>query len=76
MSFEEYKSRLLEIRVKVNELCDDLGSTYSTSAEVLERVLNVAMNGNFEEVKGDKVQTHKIITITDFRNWNKKPEYI
>ena len=68
MTNEEYKKRLIEIRCAVNSLCDDLGSTYSTSAEVLERVLNVAMNGDLSDIKRGKVKTKKIISVTDYRS--------
>ena len=79
MTFEEYKNRLIDIRCKVNDLIDDMGGTYSTAPAMLERVLNIAMNGNFEDVKGDKVKTHKIITVSDFRNrdnWMEKQVYM
>ena len=66
MTNEEYINRLNEIRVKVNTLIDDLGGTYSTGPAMLEKVLNVAMNGDFEDVKGDKVKTHKIISVSDY----------
>ena len=63
MTNEEYINRLNEIRVKVNTL---MGGTYSTGPAMLEKVLNVAMNGDFEDVKGDKVKTHKIISVSDY----------
>ena len=68
MTNEEYKKRLLEIRRAVHSLCDDLGSTYSTSAEVLERVLNVAMNGDLSDIKRGKVKTKKIMSVTEYRS--------
>ena len=80
MTNEEYIARLSEIRVKVNELCDDLGATYSTAPEMLERVLNIAMNGDLFDIKRGKVKTQKIITVCDYRapGWllNNKPEYM
>ena len=80
MTKEEYKTRLLEIRVKVNELCDDLGATYSTAPEILERVLNVAMNGDLSDIKRGKVNTRKIISVCNYRALdhllNNKSEYM
>lgn len=37
ISMEEYTKRLLEIRRKVNELLDDIGTTYSTAPADLDR---------------------------------------
>lgn len=79
MSFEEYKNRLIEIRCKVNQLIDDIGGTYSNAPEMLEKVLNIAMNGDFESVEDGKIKTNKIITVSNFRaheSWFEKPVYM
>ena len=79
MTFEEYKNRLMEIRCKVNELIDDMGGTYSTDSTMLEKVLNIAMNGDFEDIKDGKVKTHKIITVSNYRSresWLEKQIYM
>lgn len=68
MTDKEYAKRLLEIRVKVNELIDDLGVTYDTQREMLERVLNAAMNGDLTDIKDGKVKTHKVIFVSDFHS--------
>ena len=70
---------MIEIRYKVNELIDDLGGTYKNAPEMLETVLNVAMNGDFTDVKQGKVKTHKIITVSDFNrkeHWLEKRIYL
>ena len=67
MTDKEYAARLLEIRVKVNTLLDDMGATYDNHVEMLEKVLNVAMNGDLSKVKAGKVKTGKFITVTDCR---------
>lgn len=69
MTHEEYISRLCEIRIKVNTLLDDLGVTYDETPEELERILNIAINGDLTDVKKGKIKTHKIIEIKDFRNF-------
>ena len=74
ISFEEYKTKLLEIRVKVNELLDDMCATYSEKPELLEKVLNIAMNGDLTNTQGDKIKTEKIISVRE--NTGKQPEYI
>jgi hypothetical protein len=75
MTDKEYAARLLEIRVKVNTLLDDMGATYSTRVEMLEKVLNVAMNGDLSKVKAGKVKTSKFITVRDCRRVEyRKPE--
>lgn len=74
ISFEEYKTRLLEIRIKVNELLDDMCATYSEKPELLEKVLNIAMNGDLTNTQGDKIKTEKIISVRE--NTGKQPEYI
>lgn len=74
INFEEYKTRLLEIRRKVNELLDDIGATYSTEPELLEKVLNIAMNGDLTNTQGDKIKTEKIISVRE--NTGRQPEYI
>ena len=74
ISFEEYKTRLLEIRVKVNELLDDIGATHSTEPELLEKVLNIAMNGDLTNTKEGKIKTEKIISVRE--NTGRQPEYI
>ena len=75
----EYTTRLLEIRVKVNELLDDLGVTYDTAPEMLEKVLNNAMNGDLLTTSGGMVKTAKII-VCNFHavEWwrNSNPKYI
>ena len=68
MTFEEYRERLLEIRKSVNCLIDDLGGTHGNAPLMLEKVLNIAMNGDFTATDGEKVRTRKIITVSDFRN--------
>lgn len=68
MTFDEYRNRLLEIRRSVNRLIDDLGGTHGNAPMMLEKVLNIAMNGDFAATNGDKVRTRKIITVSDFRN--------
>lgn len=80
MTFDEYRNRMIGIREDINRLLDDLGVTYSTAPEMLEKVLNVALNGDFFEKKGSGVMTHKIISVS---NWlelgailNGKYEYI
>lgn len=78
ISMEEYTKRLVEIRRKVNELLDDIGTTYSTAPADLERLLNIAMNGWFDDTNGDKIKPTKLITVKD---WTKsyiepKPEYM
>lgn len=77
ISMEEYTKRLVEIRRKVNELLDDIGTTYSTAPADLERLLNIAMNGWLDDTNGDKIKTTKLITVKD---WTKKdyikPEYM
>ena len=73
MSIEEYKSRLLNIRQQINALAMDMGSTYSTHNEVIERILNIAMNGDFTDIQGDKVKTEKFITVSKTMS---QPEYI
>lgn len=74
ISFEEYKTRLLEIRIKVNELLDDMCATYSEKPELLEKVLNIAMNGDLTNTQGDKIKTEKIISVRE--NTGKQLEYI
>lgn len=74
ISFEEYKTRLLEIRIKVNELLDDMGATYSQKPELLEKVLNIAMNGDLTNTKEGKIKTEKIISVRE--NTGRQPEYI
>lgn len=74
ISFEEYKTRLLEIRIKVNELLDDMCATYSEKPELLEKVLNIAMNGDLTNTQGNKIKTEKIISVRE--NTGKQPEYI
>lgn len=75
MTDKEYAARLLEIRVKVNTLLDDMGATYDNKAEMLEKVLNVAMNGDLSKVKAGKVKTSKFITVMDCRRIEyRKPE--
>ena len=74
ISFEEYKTRLLEIRVKVNELLDDMCATYSEKPELLEKVLNIAINGDLTNTQGDKIKTEKIISVRE--NTGRQPEYI
>lgn len=74
ISFEEYKTKLLEIRVKVNELLDDMCATYSEKPELLEKVLNIAMNGDLTNTQGDKIKTEKIISVRE--NTGRQPEYI
>ena len=76
ISMEEYTKRLLEIRRKVNELLDDIGTTYSTAPADLERLLNIAMNGWLDDTNGDKIKAEKIITVTDYRRNRIKPEYM
>ena len=79
MEFDEYKDRLMEIRVKVNTLLDDIGATYSTQPEMLEKILNIAMNGDFDDVKDGKVKTSKIISVIDFHKheyWENTRDYI
>ena len=82
MTYKELENRMIEIRRAVNRLCDDLGSTYDTAPEMLEKVLNVALNGDFCHYgnKGGAVFTHNIITVADYRKpgaiLNGKYEYI
>lgn len=76
ISMEEYTKRLLEIRRKVNELLDDIGTTYSTAPADLERLLNIAMNGWLDDTNGDKIKAEKIITVTDYHRNRIKPEYM
>lgn len=76
ISMEEYTKRLLEIRRKVNELLDDIGTTYSTAPADLERLLNIALDGQFDDIQGDRIKTAKIITVTDYRKNDIKPEYM
>jgi hypothetical protein len=76
ISFEEYTKRLLEIRRKVNELLDDIGTTYSTAPADLERLLNIAMNGWLDDTNGDKIKTTKLITVKDWTKSHIKPEYM
>ena len=47
MTFEEYRNRMIEIRRMVNSLIDDMGGTYCNAPEMLEKVLNIAMNGDY-----------------------------
>ena len=67
MSNEEYKNRLMKIRVEVNTFLDDLGVKYSEAPEMLEKVLNVAMNGDFCDEKNGKIKTAKIISVSNYR---------
>jgi len=79
MSNEEYKRRLLEIRVKVNSLLDDMGVGYSEAPEMLEKVLNIAMNGDLSDIKRGKVKTQKIISVSNYHSkdyWNGKAVYM
>ena len=72
MTKKEYSSRLCDIRILVNELCNDLGSTYNTAGIVLEKVLNDAMNGDLERIKPKDKKTRKIISIVNFRDIHSK----
>lgn len=76
IGIEEYVKRLCEIRISVNTLLDDLGVTYDETPQELERILNIAMNGDFADVKNGKIRTGKIIEIKNFRNFTKKCEYL
>lgn len=79
MTMEEYKDRLLEIRVKVNSLLDNMGVKYSDAPEMLEKVLNIAMNGDLSDIKNGKVKTQKIISVSDYHAsdyWNGKAVYM
>lgn len=76
MKIEEYIKRLCDIRISVNSLLDDLGVTYSEIPQELERILNIAMNGDLTDVKDGKILTGKIIRVQDFRNFTKKLEYL
>ena len=67
MSNEEYKNRLMKIRMEVNTLLDDLGVKYSEAPKMLEKVLNVAMNGDFCDEKNGKIKTAKIISVSNYR---------
>ena len=66
MTNKEYADRLMGIRIAVNELCDDLGATYETRREILEKVLNNALFGDLSRVKRGKVPTDKAITVEDY----------
>lgn len=76
MTFEEYRNRMIEIRRMVNSLIDDMGGTYCNAPEMLEKVLNIAMNGDFGSVKGGKVKTDRIISVSDFRNHDTASVYM
>jgi len=67
MSNEEYRNRLMKIRIEVNTLLDDLGVKYSDAPEMLEKVLNIAMNGDFCDEKNGKIKTAKIISVSNYR---------
>jgi len=49
MLLEEYKSKLSTIRELVNNLADEMGSTYSTHHIYLTKIINDAVNGNLEQ---------------------------
>ena len=66
MTKEEYGERLASIRYSVNQLVTDLGATYSTEPNVLEKVLNDAMNGALFEIEPDDKKTKKMLTVTDY----------
>lgn len=76
ISFEEYTKRLLEIRRNVFELMDDMGIRYHEKPAELERILNIALNGRLDETKEGKVNTSKIITVTDYHKNYITPEYM
>ena len=43
---KQYQNELLNIRVAVNELSDNLGVTYNTRLDVIVDILNEALNGD------------------------------
>lgn len=48
MTLGEYKVKVGEIRVLINNLADEMGSTYSTHHIYLIKIINDAVNGNLE----------------------------
>ena len=67
ISFKEYQKKLMDIRKAINTLIDDIGGTYNNAPEMLEKVLNVALNGDiYGYTKGKKILTRKIISVEDF----------
>ena len=76
ISFEEYKTRLLNIRLAVYSLLDDMETPYSEKPEMLEKVLNIALNGDLTATKEGKIKTEKIISVMDYHKTRNQPEYI
>lgn len=66
MTLEEYKNRIMEIRILVNKLSDDIGVTWETCPAVLEKILNDAMNA--DTTRAGYISTKKIINVVDFRS--------
>ena len=48
MTLEEYKVKVGEIRALINNLANEMGSTYSTHHIYLTKIINDAVNGNLE----------------------------
>lgn len=46
MTLGEYKVKVGEIRVLINNLANEMGSTYSTHHIYLTKIINDAVNGN------------------------------
>lgn len=48
MILAEYKAKVVEIRILINSLADEMGSTYDTHPIYLTKIINDAVNGNLE----------------------------
>ena len=80
MTTKEYTARLLEIRIKVNELMDDMCITRNNNGPAgLERILNLALMGDLTHEKRGKFLATPAIKVADYTStdyWSIKQEWM